>query len=333
MTAEPLDLNLRRFMRPLGGGTHLTVWVALALLIALGAWRYDNFLSAYNISSFLQYNSMFVLISVGMCLVIMTGGIDLSVGAVAALASVVAALLSPLGLIVALPAGVLTGLVAGLLNSGLIVGLRLPPFMATLATMLAARGVALIVSDRQAVSVDWTSDFTALGMNKLGPVLPWTILVAAAVVVVAWAVLEKTSLGRTILAVGGNAEAAHLMGLKTSRALVFVYLFSGACAGLAGVFLASGYGAGQPLEGQGWELAAIASVVVGGTLLTGGMGSIPATVAGALLFGLVFNMLNFENGLGVISLSAYWQSVIRGAFLLVVILLQVRLARPQPSKA
>ncbi|WP_246849666.1 ABC transporter permease [Rubellimicrobium arenae] len=333
MTAQPLDLNLRRYMRPLGGGTHLTVWVALALLILFGAWRYDNFLSAYNISSFLQYNSMFVLISVGMCLVIMTGGIDLSVGAVAALSSVVAALLSARGLVVALPAGVLTGLVAGAINAGLIVGLRLPPFMATLATMLAARGTSLVVSDRQAVSVDWTSDFTGLGMNKIGPILPWTIVVAAAVVLVAWYILERTSLGRTVLAVGGNAEAAHLMGLKTSRALVFVYLFSGACAGLAGVFLASGYGAGQPLEGQGWELAAIASVVVGGTLLTGGMGSVPATVAGALLFGLVFNLLNFENGLGVISLSAYWQSVIRGAFLLIVILLQVRLARPAASKA
>ncbi|WP_246082465.1 ABC transporter permease [Rubellimicrobium rubrum] len=333
MTTAPLDLNLRRYMRPLGGGTHLTVWVALALLILLGYLRYDNFLSAYNISSFLGYNSMFVLISVGMCLVIMTGGIDLSVGAVAALASVTAALLSPLGLLVALPAGMLTGLVAGAINAGLIVGLRLPPFMATLATMLAARGTSLVVSDRQAVSVDWSSDFTALGMNKIASILPWTIVVAILVVVVAWYILEKTSLGRTVLAVGGNAEAAHLMGLKTSRALIFVYLFSGACAGLAGVFLASGYGAGQPLEGQGWELAAIAAVVVGGTLLTGGMGSVPATVAGALLFGLVFNLLNFENGLGVISLSAYWQSVIRGAFLLVVILLQVRLARPAAAKA
>src|ERR687893_1449455 len=117
------------------------------------------------------------------------------------------------------------------------------------------------------------------------------------------------------------------MGLKTSRALVFVYLVSGACAGLAGVFLASGFGAGQPLEGLGWELSAIASVVVGGTLLTGGLGSIPATLAGALLLGLIFNILNFENGKGTISLSAYWQSVIRGGFLLIVILLQAQSAR------
>lgn len=309
-------------------GGHLSVWVALAVLILFGVLRYDNFASAYNLSSFLGYNSMFVVISVGMCLVIMTGGIDLSVGTVAALASVVAAMLSPQGLIVALPGGVAAGLLAGALNAGMIAGLRLPPFMATLATMLAAKGAALSLSDNRTVPVDWASDFTALGMNKVANLLPWTILVALVVVVFAWVVVQRTSLGRTVLAIGGNAEAAHLMGLKTRRAEVFVYLFSGACAGLAGVFLASGYGAGQPLEGAGWELAAIAAVVVGGTLLTGGMGSVPATVAGALLFGLVFNLLNFENGRGTFSLSADWQSVIRGLFLLIVILLQARLGRP-----
>ncbi len=319
-------------MKKLLGDGHVAVWVALIVLIVFGALRYDNFASAYNLSSFLGYNSMFVLISVGMCLVIMTGGIDLSVGTVAALASVVAAQLSPHGLIVALPAGVAAGLAAGALNAGMISGLRLPPFMATLATMLAAKGVALRLSDNRTVPVDWASDFTKLGMNKIGAVLPWTMLIALIVVIIAWVIVERTSLGRTVLAIGGNAEAAHLMGLKTRRAEIFVYVFSGGCAGLAGVFLASGYGAGQPLEGAGWELAAIAAVVVGGTLLTGGMGSVPATVAGALLFGVVFNLLNFENGRGTISLSANWQSVIRGLFLLVVILLQVRLARPAAKK-
>lgn len=319
-------------MKRLFGQGHVAVWVALLALIVFGALRYDNFVSAYNLSSFLGYNSMFVLISVGMCLVIMTGGIDLSVGTVAALASVVAAQWSPQGLAVALPAGVAAGLAAGALNAGMIAGLRLPPFMATLATMLAAKGAALRLSENRAVPVDWASDFTKLGMNKIANILPWTMLIALVVVFAAWLIIQRSSLGRTVLAIGGNAEAAHLMGLKTRRAEIFVYVFSGGCAGLAGVFLASGYGAGQPLEGAGWELAAIAAVVVGGTLLTGGMGSVPATVAGALLFGVVFNLLNFENGRGTISLSAHWQSVIRGFFLLVVILLQVRLARPAAKK-
>lgn len=311
---------------------HVAVWVALLALLMFGVLRYDNFPTAYNLSSFLGYNSMFVLISVGMCLVIMTGGIDLSVGSVAAFSSVVAAMLSPMGLIIALPGGVLAGMLAGSVNAIMIAGLRLPPFMATLATMLAAKGAALWLANNRTVPVDWSSNFTSLGMNKIANILPWTIVVAFFVVVLAWVIVDRTSLGRTILSIGGNAEAAHLMGLKTRRAEIFVYVFSGACAGMAGVFLASGYGAGQPLEGAGWELAAIAAVVVGGTLLTGGMGSVTATVAGALLFGLVFNLLNFENGQGTISLSAHWQSVIRGLFLLIVILLQARLARPTNTR-
>jgi ribose transport system permease protein len=321
------DLDLRRYLGRMDAASTLTVWVALAALILFGLLRYDNFGGAYNVSSFLGYNSMFILISVGMCFVIMTGGIDLSVGSVAAFASVVAALLSERGLAVALPAGVIAGLAFGALNALVIAALRVPPFMATLASMLAAKGGALLLSGNRTVPVSWTSDFTALGMNKAFGVLPWTIVITAGVVVAAWIILERTTLGRTVLAVGGGPEAAHLMGLDTARATWFVYVFSGGCAGLAGVFLASGFGAGQPLEGVGWELAAIASVVVGGTLLTGGLGSIPATVAGALLFGLVFNILNFENGRGTISLSAYWQAVIRGAFLFLVILLQARMRR------
>jgi ribose transport system permease protein len=325
MPATVQAFDLRRYLNRPGGSTTVTVWLALAALVLFGVLRYDNFASAYNITSFLNYNSMFILIALGMCFVIMTGGIDLSVGSVAAFASVAAALLSPHGLIIALPGGILAGMAFGAINAFVIVAMRVPPFMATLASMLAAKGAALVLSGNQTVSVSWESDFTALGMGSAFGVLPWTILVTLLVVLGAWYVLEKTSLGRTVLAVGGSSEAAHLMGLKVNKALVAVYLFSGACAGLAGVFLASGYGAGQPLEGVGWELAAIASVVVGGTLLTGGLGSVPATVAGALLFGLVFNILNFENGRGTISLSAYWQAVIRGAFLLLVILLQSRL--------
>jgi len=181
-----------------------------------------------------------------------------------------------------------------------------------------------VLADNQTVSVSWESDFTMLGMGKAAGLLPWPVLITLVVFLAAWLLLEKTSFGRTVLAVGGGEEASRLMGLKVNKAVAGAYILSGACAGLAGVFLASGFGAGQPLEGLGWELSAIASVVVGGTLLTGGLGSIPATVAGALLLGLIFNILNFENGRGTISLSAYWQSVIRGAFLFVVVVLQAR---------
>lgn len=314
--------DLRRHLR--GGGHSAGVWAALVLF---GLLRYENFGGAYNISSFLNYNAMFIVISVGMRFVILTGGIDLSVGSVAAFTSVVAAYLSPWGIQIALPGAVMAGLAIGAVNAFFVVAMRIPPFIATLATMLGAKGGALVISGAQTISIDWGSNFTKLGMGKAFDLLPWTAVITAIVVVVLWILLERTSLGRTVLAIGGGEDAAAMMGLNTRGAKAFVYMLSGGCAGLAGVFLASGFGAGQPLEGIGWELSAIASVVVGGTLLTGGIGSVGATVAGALLLGLVFNILNFENGRGVISLSAYWQMVIRGAFLLLVILLQSRLSR------
>jgi ribose transport system permease protein len=326
---DETSFDLRRYLR--GNAQSAGVWVVLAALILFGLLRYDNFGSAYNISSFLNYNSMFIVISIGMCFVIMTGGIDLSVGSVAAFASVVAAYLSPYGLQVALPGGVLAGMAFGALNAFVIIAMRVPPFIATLASMLGAKGGALVLSGAETISIDWASNFTALGMQQLFGIIPWTIVIVALVAFLAWIVLEQTPLGRTVLAIGGSEDASLLMGLRVNRAKAAVYVFSGACAGLAGVFLASGFGAGQPLEGVGWELSAIASVVVGGTLLTGGLGSVPATVAGALLLGLVFNILNFENGRGSISLSAYWQLVIRGAFLFLVILVQTRMTSGQAA--
>ncbi|UWQ19915.1 ABC transporter permease [Jannaschia sp. M317] len=314
--------DLRRFV--VGNPQSAAVWLALLALLIFGALRYDNFAGAYNFGSFLNYNSMFIVIAVGMCFVILTGGIDLSVGSVAAFTSVIAAYLSPWGIQVALPLAVLAGVAFGAFNAFCIIALRIPPFIATLATMLGAKGGALVISGASTIAVDWGSNFTNMGMNKAFGLVPWTIIVVAIVIVVFWIVLEKTSLGRTVLAIGGSEDASTLMGLPVNKAKAFVYLLSGGCAGLAGVILASGFGAGQPLEGIGWELSAIASVVVGGTLLTGGMGSVPATVAGALLLGLVFNILNFENGRGTISFSAYWQMVIRGGFLFAVILFQSR---------
>jgi ribose/xylose/arabinose/galactoside ABC-type transport system permease subunit len=130
-----------------------------------------------------------------------------------------------------------------------------------------------------------------------------------------------------VLAVGGGEDAARLMGLPVDRVKFAVYAMSGLMAGLAGVQLAAQFGAGQPTEGVGWELFAIASVVVGGTLLTGGIGSVGATLSGVLLLGLVFNILNFENGMGLVSLRAHWQSILRGAFLLLVVIVQSRLTQ------
>jgi ribose transport system permease protein len=301
------------------------VLLALVALILFGWLRYENFLGAFNVLSVLRYNSMFALVALGMCFVIITGGIDLSVGSTAALGSVVAALLSPYGVMPGLLGGLAAGFAVGACNAFIITRLNILPFITTLATMLAASGCALLLAGNQSVSVSYESGFVELGQGDfLGfPIPAWIALI---VYLLGSLILNFTSFGRTVLAIGGNEDAARLMGLPAQRVKALVYLASGGLAGLAGVILAAQFGAGQPIEGVGWELFAIAAVVVGGTLLMGGVGSVGSTLAGVLLLGLIFNILNFENGLGWISLSAYWQSVIRGAFLLLVVAIQARLS-------
>ena len=301
-----------------------SVLIALLLLILFGALRYQNFLGVFNVLTVLRYNSMFALVSLGMCFVIMSGGIDLSVGTCAALGSVVSALLSPYGLWAGLLGGMGAGAAIGILNGLAITRLNIPPFISSLAAMLVAQGTALLLAKNESVSVSYDTTFTVIGQGDfLGfPIPAW---IAAIAYLLGSVCLNFMANGRYVLAIGGNEEAARLMGLPVDRVKLWLYVFSGLLAGLAGVILAAQFGAGQPTEGVGWELFAIASVVVGGTLLTGGQGSVGATLAGVLLLGLIFNILNFENGLGWISLSAYWQSVIRGAFLMIVVIFQSRL--------
>ena len=302
------------------------VLIALALLVLFGWLRYDHFLGAYNVLSVLRYNSMFALTSLGMCFVIMGAGIDLSVGTTAAFASVVSALLSPYGLFPGLVGGLGAGLAVGAVNGFMVTRMNIQPFIATLSGMLVASGSGLLLAHNQSVSVSYDTDFTWLGQGDLlgFPTPAW---IAAAAYVYGSVALNFLSFGRYVLAVGGNEEAARLMGLPVDRVKFLTYVQSGVFAGLAGVILAAQFGAGQPAEGVGWELFSIAAVVVGGTLLTGGVGSVTTTLAGVLLLGLIFNVLNFENGLGWISLSAYWQSVVRGVFLMVVVMASSGAAR------
>ena len=295
------------------------VMIALILLILFGALRYEHFLGAYNVLSVLRYNSMFALTSLGMCFVIMGAGIDLSVGTTAAFASVVSALLSPYGLFPGLLGGLAAGFMVGAINGFMVTRMNIQPFIATLSGMLAASGSGLLLAQNQSVSVSYDTNFTWLGQGDLlgFPVPAWIAVLAY---VYGSILLNYTSFGRYVLSVGGNEEAARLMGLPVDRVKFLTYVQSGVFAGFAGVILAAQFGAGQPAEGVGWELFSIAAVVVSGTLLTGGVGSVATTLAGVLLLGLMFNVLNFENGLGWISLSAYWQSVVRGVFLMVVVM-------------
>ena len=319
MSALPANADRTLHLRLSAWAGQQRVLIALALLILFGALRYDHFLGAFNVLSVLRYNSMFALTGLGMCFVIMTGGIDLSVGTTAALASVVSAMLSPMGVLPGLLGGLGAGVAVGAINGFMVTRMRILPFIATLSGELAASGTGLLLAHNQSVSVSYDTDFTWLGQGDLlgFPVPAWIALVAY---VYGSIILNYTSFGRNILAIGGNEEAARLMGLPVDRVIFFTYVQSSVFASLAGVILAAQFGAGQPAEGVGWELFSIAAVVVGGTLLTGGVGSVVTTLAGVLLLGLIFNVLNFENGMGWISLSAYWQSVVRGVFLMVVVM-------------
>lgn len=296
--------------------------VALALVGVFASLRYDTFLTEENLLNVVRQNSMLGLVALGMTFVILTGGIDLSVGSLVAIGGVVAANTAGRGTLLAVFSAVLLTSMLGLVNGLVIAKARIQPFIVTLAMMIAARGLALAATGEQSVRVDRLSEgFTWLGRGFLGPVpIPVVILVMA--FAVGWVVLGHTRFGRHVYAVGDNEEAARLMGLNIGSVTLSVYALSGALAGLAGVILASRLGAGQPVAGTGWELDAIASVVVGGTLLTGGQGGAGATLVGVLLLGVIFNIFNLEG-----TISSWWQWVLRGVFLLAVVIVQNRLSK------
>ncbi len=300
--------------------------IALLLLLLFGALRYDHFFTVFNLTGILRDNAMYGMIALGMTFVIMTEGIDLSVGSVVAMSSVLAAQMSPHGMAAAIAVAVLAGALVGVVNGWLVAKMNIPPFIVTLATLLAVRGVALLLSHGITVGVDTNNNFTQMMQGMVGPV-PIPVIMLVAAFLLGSLALNYTPWGRHVLSIGGGEEASRLMGLETDRIKISVYVLSGALAGLAGAMVAAHAYSGLPAEGVGWELTAIAAVVVGGTLLTGGQGSVGATLSGVLLLGLIFSILNFENGLGTFTFSTYWQQVIRGFFLLVVVLSQSRVSR------
>ncbi len=302
-------------------------FVALLVVLVIGLTRYGaHFRSGFNIWEMLRNNSYYGLIALGMTFVIMTGGIDLSVGAVAALTAVAAARLSPHGIWVGTIGAVALGLGVGMINGGLIAKFKIQPFIVTLAMLLACRGAALNLAHNANVSVDFGSGFIKIGQSNIGRV-PVPVVITLVAYAVGSIILNLTRFGRHILAIGGNEEASRLAGLPVFRTTVAVYALSGALAGLAGAILSALAYTGSPNFSTGWELSAIAAVVLGGTLLTGGRGSVGSTLAGVLFLGVVFNELNFERSKGTFQLTQYWEQVIRGALLLIVVLLQARLAR------
>ncbi|MCM3695702.1 ABC transporter permease [Microbacterium oleivorans] len=309
-------------------GRNLGLVLALLVLVVVGAATApDTFLGLSNIMVILRQASIVGVISIGMTLVIIAGGIDLSVGSVLGLASVVGALAAVQDLadqthwIVMVVVALAVGVFAGLLNGIVIAYGNVVAFMATLAMLVGARGLAEILADRRTLQVGGQREFiTFMNLDILGvDMLIWIFLVVA---VLGWVLLNRTTFGRRTVAIGGNREAARLAGIDVKRHVLYLYALSGLCAGIAGVMILGRTTAGTSVNGQLYELDAIAAVVVGGTLLIGGRGTITGTVLGVLIFQTLTNVFIQNN------LTSSVQAVAKGVIIVVAVLLQQRFARP-----
>ncbi|MGH3877292.1 MAG: ABC transporter permease [Actinophytocola sp.] len=297
--------------------------VVLALLVLVASFSFDAFATVGNAQNIAIQSSFLAIVALGMTFVIISGGIDLSVGSVFALGGVLAAWGIQHGSLVGLLAPIVVCGAIGLLNGVLVAYGRLAPFIVTLATLLGARGLLLAITDEGATTRLMPRDewLTKIGQGTfLGLGLPvWIMIVLFAVGVV---VLQRTPFGHSTFAIGGSREAATLMGLPVARNTMLLYVGSGLLAGLAGALAAAYSASGVTIVGEGLELEAIAAVVIGGTLLTGGAGTVGGTLAGVLLLRVIQNVIN-----QIGTLSSHYQSVVSGAFLAVVVAVQAYLSR------
>lgn len=304
----------RRYLPVLG-----TV-VVFGLMLVIGGVRYENFLSPAVLSNLFINNAHLIVLAAGMTFVILTGGIDLSVGAVLALSSVITATMLNAGipLSLVLPIAILSGSIIGLGMGVMIQYFEVQPFVATLAGMFLARGLCFIFAP-ESVPIR-NEGFVALsswGVSAGRWRLTATVVIAVLVIAGSWWVLHRTRFGRTVYAVGGGEQSATLMGLRVARTKVVVYVISGTCAALGGILFAMFSRSGYALTGVGMELDAIAAVVIGGTLLVGGMGFILGSVVGVMVLGLIQTIITFEG-----TLSSWWTKIVIGGLLLIFVVLQ-----------
>ena len=294
--------------------------VAVAVLLGLFRLWVPRFLSPENLLDLTQQIAVNAILASGMTLVILIGNIDLSVGAVVALVgTVTVALLPGCGCGVALLGGLAVAAAFGAINGVCAAKTRMPPFIITLATMLMARGVALRFNEGRPLAVpDSERLFLALGNARLFGVLPVPVVLMAAALGVMAVLLHRTRFGQHLYAIGGNREAARFTGIRIARNEIVVYVLCAALAGLAGVIHASQLYSAEPASGQGFELNAIAAVVVGGTSFTGGIGSMPGTLIGAVIIGIL------DKGLNQAGVHFSLQYIVKGLVILAAVYLDVR---------
>ncbi|KDB54345.1 sugar ABC transporter, permease protein [Sphaerotilus natans subsp. natans DSM 6575] len=277
----------------------------------------ENFLTAPNLTNVLRQVVVVSLLACGVTFIIILGHIDVSLGSVVALTGTIAAsvmsLTGNLGLAVA--AGLGMGVVTGLLNGWIITTFKIPSFIMTLAMTTVARGAILLYTEGAPIS--GLGDFAIIGQGFVGPV-PISVIILAVVAVACWVLLNRTSFGRHVYAVGGNIRAAHASGIHTDSVLRKAFVLNGLLAAIAGIVLMSRINSGQPAAGVAYEFDAITAVVVGGTSLMGGTGTITGTLIGSLIIGVINNILNLMN------VSSYWQMIVKGLIIAVAVILDVK---------
>lgn len=328
LTAVVPEAGLRRgwdrvvdvFTSPKSGPILVTA-VLFVIMFAIGGVRYHGFLSGQVFLNLLIDNAYLIVLAIGMSFVIITGGIDLSVGAVVALSTIIAARLlqanwDPIVVMVVI---LVTTSVLGLLVGLMIHVFDVQPFIATLAAMFLARGLCYIIA-KESITID-NPFFVAMANVRFSlgyrlSITPSVLIALVALAVAVW-VLQYTRFGRTAYAIGGSEQSGMLMGLPTSRTKVLVYAISGFCSGLSGILYSFYTLSGYALTGVGTELDAIAAVVIGGTLLSGGYGFVVGSALGVLVLGLIQTIISFEG-----TLSSWWTRIFIGALLLVFIILQ-----------
>lgn len=292
-------------------------FIGLILIVIIISVMSPNFLTLNNLLNVLRQVSINALIAFGMTFVILTGGIDLSVGSILALTGAVTAGLMASGMdpLLAMFLGLLLGAILGAINGVIIAKGKVAPFIATLATMTIYRGLTLVYTEGKPISgLGDSQAFQMLGKGYFFGI-PVPVVTMAIAFGVLYFILKKTTFGRRVYAVGGNEEASRLSGISVDRIKIYVYSLTGALAALAALILTSRLNSAQPTAGSMFELDAIAAVVLGGTSLTGGRGWIVGTLIGALIIGVL------NNGLNLIGVSSFFQQVVKGAVILVAVLL------------
>ncbi|RJT27631.1 ABC transporter permease [Buttiauxella izardii] len=281
---------------------------SLVLLVIFFSFSSPFFFNTENIMTIALQTSVIGIMAIGVTYVIITSGIDLSLGSVVAFSGVVVGLCASysMPLIVCVVAGMLAGGLCGCINGFLVTRATIPPFIATLGLMMSVRGINMVMTDGRAIYFSDYPIFKMLAQGRLFDVLPYPVFYLLIIALVAAWILKKTVIGRYVYAVGSNEVAAHLSGIKVQRVKIFVYAFCGLLTGIAGVILASRLNSGQPTVGVGYELEAIAAVVIGGTSLMGGVGTIGGTIIGAFIMSVL------KNGLNLMGVSQFWQMVAMG---------------------